>query len=317
MNVESICSRHAVSGRIAMMLIAAPITLLAAPPLVDRFGVTAGGDSIADGIAPRHANTPNIVTLLTDDLDVSVWDKALALGYLPRIRSDVIDKGVTLTNTFAATPVCCPSRTTLLTGQYPHNHGVLRNDRPKGGFAHFDNDASTIAVWLHDAGYRTGILGKYLNGYTVDDVAYVAPGWETWSVVLDIKEYDYRMSMNGTLVFHGDAPQDYQTDVLAGMARDFILKSDSRPFLLLLTPTAPHYEIGVGVDVDENDCTIIRPAPRYADTPAAARRLQQQDRGNAGSRRHARHGGRRTGADGATARSGPAGKHRPPSATGR
>ena len=95
------------------------------------------------------------------------------------------------------------------------------------------------------------------------------PGWETWSVVLDIKEYNYRMSMNGTLVFHGDAPQDYQTDVLAGMARDFILKSDSRPFLLLLTPTAPHYEIGVGVD--ENAGTTIRPAPRHANTPPLAK----------------------------------------------
>ena len=133
MNVESICSRHAVSRCIAMMLIAAPITLLAAPPRFDRFGVAAGGDYIADGIATRHANAPNIVMLLTDDLDVSVWDMALALGYLPRIRSDVIDKSVTLTNTFAATPVCCPSRTTLLTGQYPHNHGVLRNDGPRGG----------------------------------------------------------------------------------------------------------------------------------------------------------------------------------------
>src|SRR6185436_15634308 len=116
---------------------------------------------------PAHAQDakPNVLMLMTDDLDMSVWDTALALGYLPRIKAEMVDKGTTFTNTFAALSTCCPSRATLLTGQYPHNHGVYRNTGKHGGFEAFVNDQSTVATWMKAAGYRTGLIGKYLNLY--------------------------------------------------------------------------------------------------------------------------------------------------------
>src|SRR5688572_28974363 len=123
---------------------------------------------------------PNIVFLMMDDLDAAAWTDALKNGYLPNIRKEVIATGTTFDETFVSLSWCCPSRATALTGQFPHNHGVIRNDGQQGGFAHF-NDTSTLAVWLRDAGYRTGLVGKYLNGYL--DPTYVPPGWESWKAL--------------------------------------------------------------------------------------------------------------------------------------
>ena len=83
------------------------------------------------------------------------------------VGDDIGAAGVTFEHAFASVPECCPSRASLLTGQYAHNHGVTSNEPPEGGFNAFA-DESTLPVWLEDAGYRTGYVGKYLNGY----------GWE-------------------------------------------------------------------------------------------------------------------------------------------
>jgi N-acetylglucosamine-6-sulfatase len=213
--------------------------------------------------AATAASQPNIVMIIADDLDTSVWNTVLNLGYLPRIQSVMIGKGTTFNNTFATLPVCCPSRVTYLTGQFPHNHGVVRNSGPSGGFESFTTDNNTLAVWLQKAGYRTGLIGKYLNRYALDNGRiYIPPGWENWQALPGLRQFDYKLYDNGTVLLFGSAPQDYQTDVMARLAQDFIRRSDPRPFFLTLTPTVPHYE----TEADDGDLTI-RPAPRHADTP--------------------------------------------------
>jgi N-acetylglucosamine-6-sulfatase len=214
------------------------------------------------------AARPNIVMIMTDDLDMSVWTAALNLGYLPQIQTHLIAKGTTFNNTFATLSTCCPSRSTYLTGQYPHNHGVIRNSGPKGGFTRFKQDDNTIATWLKSAGYRTGLIGKYLNGYGRANRLYIPPGWDNWQALGLSAQFDYKISDNGVIVSYGSKPADYQTDVLAGLAEVFIRSDDARPFFLTLTPTAPHYETLDGSG--EDDGRTLRPAPRHADTPPLA-----------------------------------------------
>jgi arylsulfatase A-like enzyme len=199
------------------------------------------------GALPASAQqvAPNLVVVMTDDLDVASMQTALQQGLMPNLKAYVSDPGLTFSNSFVTFPLCCPSRATYLTGLYPHNTGVLWNSGGFGGFANFD-DSSTLATWLQAAGYRTGHVGKYLNGY--ESAAYVPPGWDDWQTLVDPGTYcmyDYSISDNGVAVAYGDAPADYQTDVLRQRALDFVAESegdDGAPFFLTVTPLAPHLE---------------------------------------------------------------------------
>src|SRR6476646_9699912 len=104
---------------------------------------------------------PNIVFVLTDDLD------RREISYLPTVRKLVADQGMTLDNYFVSNSLCCPSRTTMLRGQYAHDSGVHSNSGPDGGFNAFDDgaDNDTIGTWMQEAGYATALYGKFLNGY--------------------------------------------------------------------------------------------------------------------------------------------------------
>jgi N-acetylglucosamine-6-sulfatase len=105
------------------------------------------------------------------------------------------------------------------------------------------HEDSIIATWLQSEGYQTALIGKYLNGYARrDDDTYVPPGWDEWYVKLGGDSYyDYRLNDNGTVVHHGNDEQDYETDVLAGKAKDYVryAASDSSPFFMYLAPR-PH-----------------------------------------------------------------------------
>ena len=105
---------------------------------------------------------PNIVLVMTDDQTLE------AMRFLPKTRALLGDQGTTFTNSFVNFPLCCPSRATLLTGQYMHNHGVQGNNPPTGGYSRLDH-TNTLPVWLRDAGYATAHVGKYLNGYGAAD----------------------------------------------------------------------------------------------------------------------------------------------------
>ena len=141
---------------------------------------------------------PNIVMILTDD------QRADTLRYMPIVQRTLGKHGVTFTNAYVSNPVCCPSRATIMTGLYSHSTGVYTNDELYGGFAAFEDD-STIATWLHDAGYRTGLFGKYLNGYDSD---YTPPGWDRWFATHESGDYyDYSATSDGTIVDYGGTPR--------------------------------------------------------------------------------------------------------------
>ena len=211
---------------------------------------------------------PDIVVIMADDLDVDTLDVAVQQGLMPNLVHYVLEGGTRFTETFVTESLCCPSRSTFLTGLYPHNHGVVRNSGSAGGFSVFQEQfrqSAPLARWLQASGYRTAHVGKYLNGYT--DYTVVPRGWSEWRGLVDPGTYcmyNYQVSINGTdlLDFGQDPsepPDEYQTDVLARLAEDIVGTSDERPLFLSVAPLAPHRE---------SSCLpqTVRPAPRYVGT---------------------------------------------------
>ena len=208
-------------------------------------GACGGGSSTAPTTAasatPTPAPRPNIVLVLADDLDV---DSAQLLPRLPVVMGQ---PGLTFSRAYVTTALCAPSRASILTGQYAHNHRLIYSEPPDGGFPSFHGDASTIAVWLKAGGYRTALLGKYLNGYPHGAAeTYVPPGWDEWfghlSDFEDGRYYNYWINDNGSISRYGSQPDEYSTDVLTRRAVDYIQKAAGRaqPFFLYLAPEAPH-----------------------------------------------------------------------------
>ena len=184
---------------------------------------------------PSGEPRPNIVLILTDD------QRADSLWAMPNVRRRLAKKGTNFEKGFVSNSLCCPSRTSILTGQYSHSTGVYTNYLPHGGFKKFEDD-STVATWLQNAGYRTGLIGKYLNGYKKPK--YVPPGWDEWQAFSSHRSaggefYDYQLSINGDPEEYGHEPEDYSTDVLARSAARFI-RSSEEPFFLYFSPSAPH-----------------------------------------------------------------------------
>jgi arylsulfatase A-like enzyme len=185
-----------------------------------------------------NTDRPNIVLIVTDDQPIPTMKN------MPTIQKELVEKGVTFTNAFVTTPLCCPSRASILTGLYVHNHKVYSNRVPDGGAPAFD-DKSTLPLWLQKAGYRTALIGKYLNAFDVMPEGYIPPGWDDWQVFIDKDPnkdfyYGYTFSDNGKTVKYGLSPKDYSTDVLTQKAVDFIQSSGDQPFFLELSYYAPH-----------------------------------------------------------------------------
>lgn len=195
----------------------------------------AAGPTMAEG-----GSRPNIVLILADDLENGT------LPYFPNITQHLVRQGTSFDRFFVTNSWCCPSRASILRSQHVHSHGVLTNTAPEGGFARFHEqnlERSTIGTWMQEAGYRTALMGKFLNHYPGNSApeAYVPPGWDEWDVPVRqlYQEYGYRLNENGGLFDYGWSEQDYLADVLAGKARDFIAGSDE-PFFLYLAPIGPH-----------------------------------------------------------------------------
>jgi arylsulfatase A-like enzyme len=200
----------------------------------------------ATGTAGRAASRrPNIVFVLTDDLSKDL------LPYMPQVQA-LEARGLTFEDYFVSDSLCCPSRASIFTGNFPHDTGVFSNVGPDGGFHVFydrGEEESTFNVALQLAGYRTAMMGKYLNGYmggpSESPVAdtYVPPGWNEWDVAGNgYPEFDYNLNEDGTIYHYGHEPQDYLTDVLARRGVDFIDSSaeSGQPFFLELATFAPH-----------------------------------------------------------------------------
>lgn len=177
---------------------------------------------------------PNIVLILTDD------QRSDTLRYMPIVRRLLVRHGVTFANGYVVNPVCCPSRTSILTGLYSHSTGVYTNRRPYGGFHGFHGDDSTIATWLQAAGYRTGLFGKYLNQYGRDP--YVPPGWDRWFAThRNGGYYDYEAISDATVREYDSDAASYGTTVLREQAVSFIRRTDpSTPIFVYWAPHAPH-----------------------------------------------------------------------------
>ena len=161
-------------------------------------------------------------------------------------QHQLADPGVTFSKAFVSNSVCCPSRASILTGQYSNGTGVYQNGGPEGGYDSFD-PSSTIATWLHDDGYTTALVGKYLNEYgeAAQNLVF-PPGWDTWRAFAEDngKYYDYDeiISENGgpaTIQHFYTGKRDYSTNNLMRQALSFIDGAD-KPFFLYFAPYAPH-----------------------------------------------------------------------------
>jgi N-acetylglucosamine-6-sulfatase len=218
-------------------------------PLFVLLGLT-GLTALTAGRAATRANTradirPNIVFILTDDQDLVLN----SLSYMPAVRNLIAAQGLSFSNDYVPLSLCCPSRASILTGEHTHNHQVYTLAPPDGGnerYLALGHEETNLGTAMHAAGYRTALLGKYLNGYPRgSDATHVPPGWDEWDVPIfgaAYFEFNYTMNQNGTLVPHGHAPADYLTDVLTVRARQFIRASAAAkaPFFLYLAPYAPH-----------------------------------------------------------------------------
>lgn len=203
---------------------------------------------LAGGAAPKAAPAaarPNFIVILTDDQDLTLG----SIDHMPRTVNLIARQGMTFSNYFVPLSLCCPSRATILTGLYPHNHKVYTNFPPDGGYERFDelhHEEETLATALQDAGYRTALIGKYLNGYPNGrDKTWVPPGWDEWASPVGgspYAAYRFTLNENGRTVKYGSTAADYMTDVLAGKATAFVRSAagNGQPFFLFLATFAPH-----------------------------------------------------------------------------
>ena len=238
-------------------------------PVLIALGVT-GGLAAAGfktplgslGQAGALQSRPNVLVVETDDQTLE------SIRVMDNVKRLIGGQGTTFRNSFVNYSFCCPSRATFLTGQYMHNHLVFSNKGSTGGAGRFlalhgDNN---LAVWLHDAGYYTAMIGKYLNGYTNQPP--VPPGWSEWHAAApdDQSVYNYTLNNNGTLVKYGQSPADFKQDVLTGKAVDFVNRRAPRtqPFFLWLTYTAPHIAFGTSPNPPHDCDGAPIPAPRHA-----------------------------------------------------
>jgi N-acetylglucosamine-6-sulfatase len=203
----------------------ASAALCAALLLVPRIAGSASAyPSVRD---PR----PNVVVFMTND------QTARAMRAMPRTRALIGRAGTTFANSFASNLRCCPPRATFLTGQYSHNHGVLTNGPPLGGWERLRGTSNWLPTWLRRTGYRTAHVGKFLNGYGRDDPAELPPGWDEWHATVDpttYRCYAYRVNENGTVRTYGRGrdPEWYSTDFIARRSAELAgrLAGSTQPF---------------------------------------------------------------------------------------
>ena len=214
----------------------------------------------------------NVIFILTDDM------AATELAAMPNTMALIGGQGMTFTRAYIPYPLCCPSRASMLTGEYMHNHGVRGNAGPFGGWERLrPHESNTVATYLDDAGYYNVHIGKYVNGYAAGPPTPlpVPPGWDEWYGKVSEGPLYFNYSLiekegpadTPELEFYGDQTDDYQTDVLREKAVDFIetATDTETPFMMNVWFNAPHGPFD--------------PAPRHLFTmsSAALPRLQAFD----------------------------------------
>lgn len=242
------------------------VRILAAALVVGGLGLPSSAPAAPAPATATTAARPNVVMIMTDDQTASY------LSVMPSVRRLLGEQGTTFTDMTTSYPLCCPSRATYLTGQYAHNHGVLDNKQPYGGYPKL-RGGNTLPVWLSDAGYHTAHIGKYLNGYGSERPREVPPGWKEWHGLVGGSTYEmwgYQINHNGNLRRYGtwdvEDPKLYQTDVLRRLSVDYIDRKapSDTPFFLSVAPLASHVETKRVRDKYDN--RTPRPAPRHKGT---------------------------------------------------
>jgi N-acetylglucosamine-6-sulfatase len=231
------------------------------------------GNSTGSGTAPPAVTTapplassekhPNIIFILTDDLAINL------VQYMPHVLEMQKD-GATFTNYFVTDSLCCPSRSSIFTGRYPHSTGVFKNEGPDGGYNAYvslGNERAAFANTLTAAGYGAAMMGKYLNGY-IPQRDPPGPGWTQWDVAGNgYPEFNYVLNEDGKIDRRGNSPQDFLVDVLSGMGVDFIKQSKGQAFVMEIATFAPHAPY-TPAPRDENAFPGLK-APRNAAYDAA------------------------------------------------
>jgi arylsulfatase A-like enzyme len=223
---------------------------------------------------------PNIVVIMTDD-----QEDTGSMAYMPKLHALLAEQGLTFTNSFVNLPLCAPSRASFLTGLSAHNTGIKANNPVDGGGweAFKGKEADALPVWLDRAGYKTALIGKYINRYgqqssfgallawagnlvnvelkgaTIGNPRdWVPPGWDLWYAFTGTRAryFDYQVNDNGTILSFGHRGEDYSTDVLKERAVRFIAEQTDKPepFFLYIATKAVHAQGKSAI-----------PAPQYAE----------------------------------------------------
>ena len=208
---------------------------------VAGLGIASSGPGPRSAIAAERGagGRPNIIVVQTDDQTAKQFQSKV----MPNTTRLLAGHGTTFTNYIATTAQCCPSRASLLTGQYAHNHGVTSN---AVAYPALIDKHNVLPVWLRRKGYRTMHVGKFLNGYVpwANPPSRVAPGWSDWYTVLKpgTHYYDYRYGINGRTRFRGHRAKDYLGRVIGKDATRLIRRQAPRrrPFFLQVDERAPH-----------------------------------------------------------------------------
>ena len=228
-------------------------------------------EPVADPTVPATgtlAGVTNVVFVLADDLDWNLFEQ------VPRLAA-LQDKGMTFTNHTVTDSLCCPSRTSILRGQYIHNHDVVSNlSRTGGGWPTFRDKGwhtDCLPTWLQAAGVQTALFGKYLNEYPATQrpasARYVPPGWDSWGVPTSRGDsytgYDYVLNSNGRLVRYGKKPTDFLNDVITTKATDFI-RTARDGFFVTLSTYNPHKPAPVATrNKATHQATVAPRTPNY------------------------------------------------------